>query len=168
MAKRSKTPQKCLTIFIICGMMIVCIFTSCLIRSIAGVFCLYSLQRNISMIFCIHWDVIETRLGFNRLFKSVVEEDLQYCTSKTPIHPFTDYRVRGHTHTHTHTHTHIYIYTHTSSRSSGQVRGARKMKSMRLPLAAIFFMTYFHRAGGAMAPSAPPPGSATGPLHSGK
>ena len=31
------------------------------------------------------------------------------------------------------------------------------MKSMRLPLAAIFFITYFHRArGGAMAPSAPP------------
>ena len=29
------------------------------------------------------------------------------------------------------------------------------MKSMRPPLAAIFFMTYFHRAGGAMAPSAP-------------
>ena len=26
--------------------------------------------------------------------------------------------------------------------------GPRNMKSMRLPLAAIFFMTYFHRAGG--------------------
>ena len=32
---------------------------------------------------------------------------------------------------------------------------------MRPPLAAIFFMTYFHRARGAMAPSAPP-GSTTG------
>ena len=31
------------------------------------------------------------------------------------------------------------------------------MKSIRPPLATIFFMTYFHRAGGgAMAPSAPP------------
>ena len=29
------------------------------------------------------------------------------------------------------------------------------MKSMRLPLVAIFFMTYFHRAGGGMVPSAP-------------
>ena len=29
------------------------------------------------------------------------------------------------------------------------------MKSMRAPSATIFFMTYFHRAGGAMAPSAP-------------
>ena len=35
------------------------------------------------------------------------------------------------------------------------------MKSMWPPLAAIFFMTYFHRAGG---PSAPP-GSATGTYH---
>ena len=37
------------------------------------------------------------------------------------------------------------------------------MKSMRLPLAAIFFMTYFDRAGevGGIAPSAPPPGSVT-------
>ena len=35
------------------------------------------------------------------------------------------------------------------------------MKSMRLPSAAIFFMTYFHRAGGGHGPSAPPPGSAT-------
>ena len=35
------------------------------------------------------------------------------------------------------------------------------MKSMRPPSVTIFFMTYFHRAGGgAMAPSAPP-GSAT-------
>ena len=43
-----------------------------------------------------------------------------------------------------------------------QVRGARNMTSVRPPLAAIFFMTYFHRAGGGgMAPSAPPPGSAT-------
>ena len=50
-----------------------------------------------------------------------------------------------------------------SSGSSGRVRGGpRNMKSMRPPSAAIFFMTYFHRAGGgAMAPSAPP-GSATG------
>ena len=29
------------------------------------------------------------------------------------------------------------------------------MKSMQAPLAAIFFMTYFHRARGSMAPSAP-------------
>ena len=35
------------------------------------------------------------------------------------------------------------------------------MKSMRPPLAAIFFMTYFHRAGGPWPPR-PPPGSATG------
>ena len=45
-----------------------------------------------------------------------------------------------------------------SSGSSGRVRGGpRNMKSMGPPLAAIFFMTYFHRARGAMAPSAPPP-----------
>ena len=31
------------------------------------------------------------------------------------------------------------------------------MKSMQPPSAAIFFMTYFHRARGAMAPLAPPP-----------
>ena len=48
-----------------------------------------------------------------------------------------------------------------SSGSSGRVReGPRNMKSMQLPSVAIFFMTYFHRAGGGMAPSAPP-GSAT-------
>ena len=34
------------------------------------------------------------------------------------------------------------------------------MKSMWLPLAAIFFMTYLYRAGGPMAPSHPP-GSTT-------
>ena len=46
-----------------------------------------------------------------------------------------------------------------SSGSSGRVRGGgpRNMKSMRLPLAAIFFMTYFHRTRGAMAPSPPAP-----------
>ena len=48
----------------------------------------------------------------------------------------------------------------TSSRSSGRVRGEqRNMKSMRPPLATIFFMTYFHRAGGPWPPR--PPGSAT-------
>ena len=43
--------------------------------------------------------------------------------------------------------------------------GARNIKSMRLPLVAIFFMTNFYRAGGAMAPlpSPAPPGSATAP-----
>ena len=46
-----------------------------------------------------------------------------------------------------------------SSGSSGWVRGgARNTKSMQLASAAIFFMTYFYRAGG---PWAPPP-SATG------
>ena len=36
-----------------------------------------------------------------------------------------------------------------SSGSSGRVReGPRNMKSMRPPLAVIFFMTYFHRPGG--------------------
>ena len=47
-----------------------------------------------------------------------------------------------------------------SSGSSGQVRGgrARNMKSMQPPLAAIFFMTYFHRAGGGgHGPLSPPP-----------
>ena len=40
-----------------------------------------------------------------------------------------------------------------SSRCSGQVReGLRNMKSMWLPSVAIFFMTYFHRAGGARGP----------------
>ena len=34
--------------------------------------------------------------------------------------------------------------------------GPRNMKSMWPPLTAIFFMTYLYRAGGAMAPSAPP------------
>ena len=43
-----------------------------------------------------------------------------------------------------------------SSGSSGRVRGGpRNMKSMRLPLAAIFFMTNFYTAGGAMTPSPP-------------
>ena len=45
-----------------------------------------------------------------------------------------------------------------SSRSSGQVGGARNMKSMWPNSAAIFFMTYFYRAGGgrgSMPPSAP-------------
>ena len=41
--------------------------------------------------------------------------------------------------------------------SSGRVgEGARNMKSMWLPLVAIFFMTYLYRAGGTMVPSAPP------------
>ena len=35
------------------------------------------------------------------------------------------------------------------------------MKSMRPPSAAIFFMTYFYRAGGGPWPPWPPPGSAT-------
>ena len=34
--------------------------------------------------------------------------------------------------------------------------GPRNMKSMWLPLAAIFFMTYLYRAEGGMAPSATP------------
>ena len=38
------------------------------------------------------------------------------------------------------------------------------MKSMRMPLAGIFFMTYFHRAGGGHGRLGPP-GSATG-MHS--
>ena len=37
------------------------------------------------------------------------------------------------------------------------------MKSMRPPSAAIFLMTYFHRARGGPWPPRPPPGSATGP-----
>ena len=48
-----------------------------------------------------------------------------------------------------------------SSGSSGRVRGGpRNMKSMRPPSAAIFFMTYFHIAGGGHGPLGPP-GSAT-------
>ena len=50
--------------------------------------------------------------------------------------------------------------------SSGRVRrrGARNMKSMWPPLATIFFMTYFYRAGvGGMVPSASP-GYATAQL----
>ena len=44
-----------------------------------------------------------------------------------------------------------------SSGSSGRVRGGpRNMKSMRPPSAAIFFMTYFHRAGGGHGPLGPP------------
>ena len=44
-----------------------------------------------------------------------------------------------------------------SSGSSGRVRGRgpRNMKSMRPPSAAIFFMTYFHRAGGPWPPRPP-------------
>ena len=43
------------------------------------------------------------------------------------------------------------------------VRGGEKnMKSMWSPLVAIFFMTYFYRAGGGgHGPLGPPPGSAT-------
>ena len=44
-----------------------------------------------------------------------------------------------------------------SSGSSSRVRGGgRNMKSMWLPLAVIFFMTYFHRARGGHGPLAPP------------
>ena len=44
-----------------------------------------------------------------------------------------------------------------SSGSSGRVRGGlRNMKSMWPPLAAIFFMTYFHRARGGPWPPRPP------------
>ena len=56
-----------------------------------------------------------------------------------------------------------------SSGSSGRVRGGpRNMKSMRPPSVAIFFMTYFYRARGGMAPSAPPgspSGSGNGENH---
>ena len=48
-----------------------------------------------------------------------------------------------------------------SSGSSGRVRGAEKHEIYAGASAAIFFMTYFHRARVGMAPSAPPPGSAT-------
>ena len=59
--------------------------------------------------------------------------------------------------------TNVYSHFGSSSGSSSRVRGGpRNMKSMQLPSAAIFFMTYFHRARGTMAPSPPPPGSATG------
>ena len=52
-----------------------------------------------------------------------------------------------------------------SSRSSGRVKGeARNMKSMWLPLAAIFFITNFYRPGGPWPLS--PPGSTTDPLSS--
>ena len=44
-----------------------------------------------------------------------------------------------------------------SNGSSGWVRGGpRNMKSMRPPLAAIFFMTYFHRARGGHGPLSTP------------
>ena len=46
---------------------------------------------------------------------------------------------------------------HRIQRPGGGGGGPRNMKSMWPPLAAIFFMTCFYRAGGAMAPSAPPP-----------
>ena len=52
----------------------------------------------------------------------------------------------------------IFLRNKHSSGFSGRVRGEpRNMKSMRLPSAAIFFMTYFlqGRGGGAMAPSGP-------------
>ena len=42
-----------------------------------------------------------------------------------------------------------------SSGSSSRVGRTRNMKSMRPPLAAIFFMTYFYRARGAMPPCLP-------------
>ena len=49
-------------------------------------------------------------------------------------------------------HKNIVIY---SSGSSGQVgEGLKNMKSMLPPLAAIFLMTYFYRAGGGVAPLA--------------
>ena len=54
---------------------------------------------------------------------------------------------------------HAEISHHFSIGSSGRV-GPRNMKSMWLPLAAIFFMTYLYRAGGAWPPRHPP-GSAT-------
>ena len=57
---------------------------------------------------------------------------------------------------------HALGYALYSSGSSGRVRrGARNKKSMWPPLAPIFFMTYFHRAGGGGAWSPRPPGSAT-------
>ena len=49
-----------------------------------------------------------------------------------------------------------------SSGSSGRIRGGpRNTKSMWSPLVAIFFMTYFHRAGGGGHGPLGPPGSAT-------
>ena len=58
----------------------------------------------------------------------------------------------------------IFSTQHRIQRPGGG-EGARNMKSMWPPLAAIFFMTCLYRAGGggAMAPSAPP-GSATGTM----
>ena len=44
---------------------------------------------------------------------------------------------------------------HRIQRPGGE-RGARNMKSMWPPIAAIFFVTYFYRVGGSMAPSTPP------------
>ena len=41
--------------------------------------------------------------------------------------------------------------------SSGQVRGGGNMKSMRSPMVAIFFMTYFLQSQGDMDPFAPLP-----------
>ena len=49
-----------------------------------------------------------------------------------------------------------FFWTLCSSGSSGRVRGEpRNMKSMWPPSAAIFFMTYFDKGRGPMAPSAP-------------
>ena len=55
------------------------------------------------------------------------------------------------------------FYDLLSSGSSSRVEGgARNMKSMRPNSVAIFFMTYFYRAGGGHGGLAPP-GSATDP-----
>ena len=54
----------------------------------------------------------------------------------------------------------LYLWQHRIQWPGGG-RGPRNMKSMWLPLAAIFFMTYLHRAGGGHDPLGTPPGSAT-------
>ena len=51
----------------------------------------------------------------------------------------------------------VRLSVHIRSGSSGRVRrGARNIKSMQPPSVAIFFMTYFHRAGGGHGPLGPP------------
>ena len=53
------------------------------------------------------------------------------------------------------------LVTFYSSGSRPGKGGPRNITSMRPPLVAIFFMTYFHRAGGGHGPLGPPPGSAS-------
>ena len=110
---------------------------------------------------------LQPHSGVTRLFsmRSVLLASLQSCGSgeadawckralRVCSHPGMAYLTKG-----TFTLSEIERENYPSSGSSGGVSGGpRNMNCMRAPSAAIFFMTYFYRAGGGgpMSPSSDP------------